>query len=97
MRNEILRYAQNDRLFVLQKFFLYIIGKYKSFFTEVIILNTIKKVLNHIFIDGLGGMAMGLFATLIVGTILSQIGTLFVGGQIGALLFTPDGDVSTTL
>ena len=33
-------------------------------------------------------MAMGLFATLIVGTILSQIGTLFVGGRMGTLLFT---------
>lgn len=49
-------------------------------------MKTIKKVLNHIFIDGLSGMAMGLFATLIIGTILSQIGTLFVGGRIGNLL-----------
>ena len=51
-------------------------------------MNTIKKVLNHIFIDGLSGMAMGLFATLIVGTILSQVGTLLVGGKIGTLLFS---------
>lgn len=33
-------------------------------------------------------MAMGLFATLIIGTILSQIGSLFVGGTLGTLLFT---------
>lgn len=32
-------------------------------------------------------MAQGLFATLIVGTILSQIGTLFFGGKVGDFLF----------
>lgn len=46
----------------------------------------IKKYLHRVFIDGLSGMAMGLFATLIVGTIIQQIGTL-IGGQIGALIF----------
>jgi len=51
------------------------------------LVNRLKKILNHIFIDGLSGMALGLFATLIVGTILSQIGTLFVGGKIGNALF----------
>lgn len=50
-------------------------------------MDKLKKVLNHIFIDGLSGMAMGLFATLIVGTILSQLGTLFVGGAWGNALF----------
>ena len=40
-----------------------------------------KKILNHIFIDGLSGMAQGLFATLIIGTIIQQIGTL-IGGKI---------------
>ena len=50
-------------------------------------MNGLKKALNHVFIDGLSGMAMGLFATLIVGTILSQIGTLFVGGKWGDFLF----------
>ena len=50
-------------------------------------MKQLKKILNHIFIDGLGGMALGLFATLIVGTILSQIGTLFVGGKLGNALF----------
>ena len=50
-------------------------------------MNGLKKALNHIFIDGLSGMALGLFATLIVGTIFSQIGTLFVGGELGNFLF----------
>lgn len=41
-----------------------------------------KKLLNRIFIDGLTGMAQGLFATLIIGTILCQIAGL-VGGIAG--------------
>lgn len=45
-----------------------------------------KKLLNHIFIDGLSGMALGLFSTLIVGTIIQQIGNL-IGGGIGDMLF----------
>ncbi len=45
----------------------------------------IKKYLNRLFIDGLGGMALGLFSTLIMGTILGQIGT-FVKGDIGAYM-----------
>lgn len=44
-----------------------------------------KKFLNEIFIDGLSGMALGLFATLIIGTIIAQIGTL-IGGTVGAYL-----------
>ena len=39
----------------------------------------VKKYLNHVFIDGLSGMALGLFATLIIGTIIAQIGSL-IGG-----------------
>lgn len=39
-------------------------------------METIKKRLNEIFIDGLSGMASGLFATLIIGTIIQQIGLL---------------------
>ena len=42
----------------------------------------IKTYLHHLFIDGLSGMALGLFATLIVGTILEQIAALIA--QIGA-------------
>lgn len=45
-----------------------------------------KNVFNRIFIDGLTGMAQGLFATLIVGTIIQQIGNL-VGGQTGEMIF----------
>ena len=48
-------------------------------------MKLLKKLCNHIFIDGLSGMALGLFATLIIGTILSQIGTL-LKGEIGANL-----------
>ena len=44
-----------------------------------------KKILNHIFIDGLSGMALGLFSTLIIGIIIGQIGTL-VGNEIGTYL-----------
>lgn len=45
-----------------------------------------KKILNRIFIDGLSGMALGLFSTLIVGTIIQQIGNL-IGGSFGSTLF----------
>lgn len=45
-----------------------------------------KKLLNEIFIDGLSGMATGLFATLIVGTIIQQIGNL-IPGAAGEYLF----------
>ena len=44
-----------------------------------------KKILNHIFIDGLSGMALGLFSTLIIGTIIGQIGSL-VGNEMGTYL-----------
>ncbi len=49
------------------------------------IKSSITRILKRIFIDGLSGMALGLFATLIVGTILGQIAaigsfeTTFVG------------------
>ena len=49
-------------------------------------MNLIKKYLNRVFIDGLSGMALGLFATLIIGTIIQQIGTL-AGGSIGVLIY----------
>lgn len=45
-----------------------------------------KNYLNHIFIDGLAGMAHGLFATLIVGTIIQQIG-LLAGGSTGDMIY----------
>ena len=49
-------------------------------------MKSLKKLLNRIFIDGLTGMAQGLFATLIVGTIIQQIGTL-IGGNLGDMIF----------
>ncbi len=49
-------------------------------------MRTVKGILNHIFIDGLSGMALGLFSTLIVGTILQQIG-LLIDGQIGDVIY----------
>ncbi len=45
-------------------------------------MKLIKTFLKEFFIDGLGGMATGLFATLIIGTIVLQIGTL-IPGEIG--------------
>ena len=48
-------------------------------------MNLIKKCLNRVFVEGLSGMALGLFATLIIGTIIGQIGTL-VGNEIGTYL-----------
>lgn len=54
-----------------------------------------KKILNHIFIDGLSGMALGLFSTLIIGTIIGQIGTL-AGGNIGIYL-TAVANVAKTI
>ena len=49
-------------------------------------MNKIKKLGNRIFIEGLSGMAQGLFATLIIGTIIQQIGAL-IGGNVGNLIF----------
>lgn len=45
-----------------------------------------KKTLDRIFIEGLSAMAQGLFATLIIGTIIQQIGSL-IGGNIGDMIF----------
>ena len=44
--------------------------------------NPVVRLLSHIFIDGMSGMASGLFATLIIGTILVQIGGM-IPGDIG--------------
>ena len=43
---------------------------------------TAKNVLSYVFIDGLSGMATGLFCTLIIGTIISQIGTLLLKTEL---------------
>ncbi len=49
-------------------------------------MEKLKKLFYRIFIDGLSGMALGLFSTLIVGTIIQQIGN-FVPGAAGTLIF----------
>ncbi len=49
-------------------------------------MEKIKKALDRIFIEGLSAMAQGLFATLIIGTIIQQIGTL-MGGTAGDMIF----------
>ncbi len=45
-----------------------------------------KRIFDRIFVDGLSGMAQGLFATLIIGTIIQQIGT-YTGGEIGNVIY----------
>ena len=42
-----------------------------------------KKFLNRLFIDGLSGMAYGLFSTLIIGTIICQVGELAGDNIVG--------------
>lgn len=54
-----------------------------------------KKLFNRIFIEGLSGMALGLFCTLLVGTIITQIAS-FVGGEFGNLL-TVFGKIASAL
>lgn len=54
-----------------------------------------KKVLERIFVDGFNGMALGLFATLIMGTAVGQIG-VWLGGTVGAYL-TAVGNIAKTL
>ena len=49
-------------------------------------MKALKKLGNRIFIEGLTGMAHGLFATLIIGTIIQQIGTL-IGGNVGGMIY----------
>ena len=56
-------------------------------------MKTVKKYLREIFIDGLSGMATGLFATLIIGTIMKQIGAL-IPGTIGEYLVIMGGVAS---
>lgn len=58
-------------------------------------MEKIKKWLYEIFIDGLSGMALGLFSTLIIGTIIAQIAGL-VGGGAGEYL-TAISKVAKTL
>lgn len=62
-------------------------------------MGLIKKWLNRIFIDGLSGMALGLFSTLIIGTILTQVGSLigaYVSETVGYYI-TVVGKVASSL
>ena len=59
-------------------------------------MKTVKKIFNYIFVDGLSGMALGLFATLIIGTILCQIASL-IGDNIFAEYLNTMGSVAKTL
>ncbi len=56
----------------------------------------IKKYLNRLFIDGLSGMAYGLFSTLIIGTIICQIGSL-VGDNAAGTYITAIGNIAKTI
>ncbi|MBM6751455.1 PTS sugar transporter subunit IIC [Mediterraneibacter glycyrrhizinilyticus] len=49
-----------------------------------------KSILDRIFVEGLGGMTHGLFATLIIGTIIRQIGN-YVGGTPGSMIYLIGG------
>ena len=55
-----------------------------------------KKYFNRLFIDGLSGMAYGLFSTLIIGTIICQIAKLVGDNQVGVYL-NAMGSVAKTL
>ncbi len=49
-----------------------------------------KSILDRIFVEGMGGMTHGLFATLIIGTIIQQIGT-YAEGNIGDMIYLIGG------
>lgn len=56
----------------------------------------IKKYLNRVFIDGLSGMAYGLFSTLIIGTIICQIASL-LGDTAIASYINAMGSIAKTV
>ena len=49
-------------------------------------IKKLKKLLSFIFVDGLSGMALGLFSTLIIGLIIKQLGDA-IGGDIGNTIY----------
>jgi uncharacterized membrane protein len=59
-------------------------------------MKKLKKYLNRLFIDGLSGMAYGLFSTLIIGTIICQIAKL-VGANVVGEYLNAMGSVAKTL
>ena len=56
----------------------------------------VKKYLNRVFIDGLSGMALGLFSTLIIGTIICQIASLLGDNALSQYLMAM-GNIAKTL
>ncbi len=56
-----------------------------------------KKYLNRLFIDGLSGMAYGLFSTLIVGTIICQIAKIIGLDNSVGVFFESIGKVAQTV
>ena len=54
-----------------------------------------KKIVDRYLIKGLSGMALGLFSTLLIGTIIKQVGT-FIPGSAGAVLVML-GQIATVL
>ncbi len=57
----------------------------------------IKKYFNRLFVDGLSGMAYGLFSTLIIGTIICQIASIIgVGNSVGSYI-NAIGNVAKTI
>jgi len=56
----------------------------------------IKKYLNRLFIDGLSGMAYGLFSTLIIGTIICQVAKI-IGSNVVSDYLNAMGSVAKTL
>ncbi len=55
-----------------------------------------KKYLNRLFIDGLSGMAYGLFSTLIIGTIICQL-ALLAGDNVVGTYLNAIGNAAKTL
>ena len=55
-----------------------------------------KKIVNRYLIDGLSGMALGLFATLLIGTIIKQIGSFMPNLWLGQFLIQL-GQIATVL
>jgi len=55
-----------------------------------------KRYLNRLFIDGLSGMAYGLFSTLIIGTIICQVAKL-IGDNTVAAYLNAMGNIAKTI
>ena len=71
-------------------------AKIKAFFDK----KGVKLSAKRYFVDAMGSMALGLFATLLIGTILNTIGQQFSIGFLNAVLVTigkGEGAVSYTI